>query len=53
MTDLPCTGNTGQRSGYRRHQRRGEIACTPCLEAERAYQRARKQQLKAKKEDAA
>lgn len=32
----PC----GTRSGYVRHLRRGDQACTPCQEAERAYKRA-------------
>lgn len=33
----PC----GTRNGYLRHRRAGEAACEPCLDGQRAYQRAR------------
>lgn len=31
----------GTHGGYEAHRRRGEVACTPCLEAMRAYKRQR------------
>ena len=33
----PC----GTRNGYLRHRRAGQPSCEPCLDGQRAYQRAR------------
>lgn len=38
VTRMPC----GTRAAYRRHRRRRQMPCQPCVDAARAYDRARR-----------